>query len=127
MKQTMLLLVKFLAVWLVISVMFGVFGLVFQPVWLYAAIVAVVGYLIGDLVVLRMYGNVVAAIADVVLSAVTISATMALLNPARAQVATISLGQALVLGVAVGVVELFYHMFLESQLHLHSHHNEPAH
>ncbi len=127
MKQAMLLLVKFVAIWLVLAVMFGVFGIVFQPVWLYAAIVTVVAYLIGDLGILRMYGNFVAAVADVVLSAVTLWAAMAMFNPARAQVPTISLGQALVIGVVIGVVELFYHMLVESQLHYHHHRDEPAH
>ncbi len=127
MKQTMLLLVKFLAVWLVLAVMFGIFGLVFQPVWLYAAIVTVVAYLIGDLVILRMYGNFVAAVADVFLSALTLWGVMALFNPARAQVPTIALGQALAIGFVIGVIELFYHMFVESQLHFHHHRDEPAH
>ncbi len=127
MKQAMLLLVKFVAVWLVLAVMFGVLGIVFQPVWLYAAILTVVAYLIGDLAILRMYGNSVAVIADILLAAVTLWVAMALLNPARAQVATISFGEALLIGVVIGIVEIFYHMFVASQLHFHHHHHEPAH
>lgn len=127
MKQGMLLLVKFVAVWLVLAVMFGVFGLVFQPVWLYAAIVTVVAYLVGDLVILRMYGNAVAVVADIILSTVTLWAAMTLFNPARAQVPTISLGQALLVGVVIGIVEIFDHRFVASQLHFSHHRHEPAH
>jgi len=126
-KQAMLIAVKFVAVWLVLALMFGVLGIVFQPVWLYAAIVTLVAYLIGDLVILRMYGSVVGVLSDIALSAVTLWATMALLNPARAQVPTISLGEALLVGVVIGIVEIFYHRFVQSQLHFRHHHHEPAH
>ncbi len=127
MKQAMLIAVKFVAVWLVLAVMFGVLGIVFQPVWLYAAIVTLIAYLIGDLVILRMYGSAVGVLSDIVLSAVTLWAAMSLLNPARAQVPTISLGEALLVGVVIGIVEIFYHMFVQSQLHFRHHRHEPAH
>lgn len=127
MKQAMLIAVKFAAIWLVLAVMFAVFGLAFQPVWLYAVILTGVAYLVGDLVILRMYGNAVAVVADIVIAALTVWAAMALLNPARAQVPTMSLGQALVIGAVIAVVEIFYHMFVSSQLHFHHHREEPAH
>ncbi len=123
----MLLSVKFVAVWLVLAFMFGFLGIAFQPVWLYAAIVTLVDYPLGDLVVLRMYGSWVGVAADIALSAATLLAAMALLNPARAQVPTISLGQALLVGAAIGIVEIFYHMFVRSQLHAGHHRQEPAH
>ena len=126
MKQAMLLAVKFLAVWLVLALMFAVLGIVFQPVWLYAVIVAVVDYLAADLVLLRTYGSAVAVVAEIALSAVTLSLAMALLNPARAQVPTIPLGQSLLVGAVIGVVEIFFHRLVASQLHWHHHHHEPV-
>lgn len=119
MKQATLLIVKFLVTWLVLAVMFGALGIVYQPVWLYAAILTVIAYAIGDVYILRLYGNLVAAVSDVVLAALVLWVSMALFNPARGQVPTMSLGQALSIGVVIGIVELFYHAFVASQLHYH--------
>jgi len=125
-KNAWLLAIKFVAIWLVAALVLGALGVAYQPVWLYALIVTLAAYALGDLVILRMYGNAVAVVADVLIAALALWGSMALLNPARAQVPTVSLGEALLFGLAVGVVEIFYHMLVARTLHFRPPGRQPA-
>lgn len=72
-----------------------------------ALVAAAVGYLIGDLLVLPRWGPVTAAIVDVFLIWASIMATTPFLRATR-----INSQGAFIVGVAGGIIEWFFHMFL---------------
>ena len=118
-KQLLLVAIKFVATWFVIAIMFRTLGILYQPVWLYAVILTTVAYVVGDLVVLRHFGNTPAVIADILLTALTLWASIALLHSVGWIVPTISFVEALAVGVVIGAVEIFYHMLVKAQMHVH--------
>lgn len=76
--------------------------------WVIALVAAIVGYLIGDLVLLPRWGTTWTAVADIVLIALSVLATASLLTTS-----TISTGGAIIIGVLGGVIEWFFHIFLK--------------
>ena len=106
MKFTMTLLIKlimsFAAAWISFSV-FGYVGLSYVIVIALAA--TIFNYLIGDLLILPKFGNLVAAISDGILSAIISYAVLA----AYTFYTTVSL---MIFAVIIAVLEFFFHIFL---------------
>ncbi|MBE3590976.1 MAG: DUF2512 family protein [Firmicutes bacterium] len=111
MKHVMLLTVKLALVWSILGVMFTLLRLPTEPLFELAAAVTAVGYVAGDLFLLR-YGNLAAAAADAVIATVIIWSLTALLGT------PLGLGAALMVGAAVGVGEVLFHAFVAHALRI---------
>lgn len=113
MRHTTALAIKFLAVTAILAL---VLPLVAGPVsWtgvLVAALaVTVVSYLAGDLGILPAMGQVMALVGDLLLGAVTVWAVQFIVPGL-----TIPFAGALVVAVALGVAEFFFHRYMQGSV-----------
>lgn len=73
MKHVYALVIKFIMIAIILGIVLGINAKVGLPEILYiSAVVAIVTYIIGDLLILRLSNNITATISDIILSALTI-------------------------------------------------------
>lgn len=108
-NHTRNLIIKIVVIGLLIWLLLPTVGLV-APAdrWIIALVTAVVAYLVGDLIVLPRWGSTITAIADVFIVMATILIVATFLATT-----TVTATGALIIGVLVGIIEWFYHMFLK--------------
>ncbi|BDG47413.1 MULTISPECIES: YndM family protein [Parageobacillus] len=112
MKHVVPLAFKFIAWSVVLLSIFTIFDAPLLPIFMMTAGTAAVAYIIGDLLILPRFGNLVAAIADVPLAFLLIwFASSALFEPA-VYMAYASFFCAL----AIGAIEAFFHLFMEDRV-----------
>ncbi len=110
MKTTIALIIKFIVTMAAAWISFMVFGQVaFWTVAIIALAGTVINYLLGDLLVLPKFGNVIASILDGVLGG-----AIAWMILAYAPVTYAYMTSVYIFAVIVAVAEFFFHMYLLS-------------
>jgi hypothetical protein len=110
MKTTIALIIKFIVTMAAAWIAFMMFGTVaFWTVVIIAFAGTVINYLIGDLLILPRWGNVIAAICDGILGG--LAAWMIL---AVAPVTYAFMNSVYIFAIIVAVAEFFFHMYLIS-------------
>jgi hypothetical protein len=110
MKTTIALIIKFIVTMAAAWISFMVFGTVaFWTVAIIAAVGTVLNYLIGDLLVLPRFGNVIASIVDGILGG-----ALAWLILAYTPVTYAYMNSVYIFAVIVAAAEFFFHMYLLS-------------
>lgn len=113
MEHVKALIIKFIMVTAVLWVILGLFfGVDFGEIITISVILTPLAYVIGDLLVLRYFNNMMATIADFGLSFITIWLIGAAVINEPISVATASLISAL----AISVGEWFYHSYVNAQV-----------
>jgi uncharacterized membrane protein len=110
MKTTIALIIKFIVTMAAAWIAFMMFGTVaFWTVVIIAFAGTVLNYLIGDLLILPRWGNVIAAIFDGVLGGLTAWMILAV-----APVTYAFMNSVYIFAIIVAVAEFFFHMYLIS-------------
>lgn len=108
MRHIVALIVKYLFLLAINAVVLtSVTDATFGQAAVVALVMTVLLYLLGDLFVLPTMGNMSAVIADSGLALV-----IAWLAPVYTMISGVTFGQALVIGLLVGVAEYFFHSYL---------------
>lgn len=108
MKTALALIIKFVVTFAAAWIAFSIFGnIALYTVLIVAAISTVLNFLLGDLLILRYFGNVVATISEGIMGIVT-----AYLILQYSPVTLFSMGTIYAFGIMVAVAEIFFHMYL---------------
>lgn len=75
-----------------------------------ALFLVVVNYLIGDLIILPVYGNRIAVVLDGVLSAIMLYGLQFISR------AVLSVSGAIIMGILIGLTEQFFHRFVKEAI-----------
>jgi hypothetical protein len=112
MKHIIALLIKFLMVAVILSIVLNVMtDLTFGSIMYLSVAVTVLAYVLGDLLILSATNNTVATIADIGLVFATVYLFDYLINAN-----VISVWDALVCAVIIGVGEWFFHKYVSSRV-----------
>lgn len=112
MKHIVAIILKFILVAVVLEIyMLLATSLLFWQVLLLALVVTVVAYIIGDLLILPHSNNIVATICDLVLAFLVIFVFRYFSGYAG-----ISVVDAIICAVILGVVEWFFHRYMASKV-----------
>ncbi len=107
------LIIKFIMVTAILWVILGLFyGVDFGEIITISVILTPIAYVVGDLLILRYFNNMIATIADFGLSFLTIwFIGLAVINEPISIV-----GASLISALAIGVGEWFYHYYVNNQV-----------
>ncbi|MGO4887005.1 DUF2512 family protein [Anaerobacillus sp. MEB173] len=110
MKHIKPLLLKFFFISVIISIVFVFYGFSFRAILFYSAALAVVTYVLGDLIILPLTGNTTAVLVD----GITILAGISLLFAPQFGLNFSLIGGALFCAIIVAVCESFLHKYVIS-------------
>lgn len=107
------LIIKFIMVTAILWVILGLFyGVDFGEIATISVILTPIAYVVGDLLILRYFNNMIATIADFGLSFLTIwFVGLAVINEPISIV-----GASLISALAIGIGEWFYHYYVNNQV-----------
>lgn len=111
MQHLLNLVIKVLALTVVLMLLLSMSGYTFGGILLLAVGLALVAYTAGDSFVLPQYGNMVAVGADAVLTVLGLW-----LLPGLFGLPALSAGTILLATLVIGIVEYFYHRYLNNKL-----------
>ncbi|HHU55958.1 MAG TPA: DUF2512 family protein [Acholeplasmataceae bacterium] len=100
------LVLTFLAAWLAFDI---VIDNGFVQIVLFSVVVTVINYLIGDMIILRRFGNVIAAIADGIIAMI-----IAYVFEFLSDDFNVTFGAVLVFGILIAISEYVLHKFIVS-------------
>ncbi|HEY8444779.1 MAG TPA: DUF2512 family protein [Bacilli bacterium] len=100
------LVLTFLAAWLAFDVLIDN---PFVSIVIFSVVATVINYLIGDMILLRRFGNIIASIADGIIAAI-----IAYIFDLLSDDFTITFASALVFGILIAICEYVFHKYLVS-------------